>query len=127
MANFSKHSREQLATLHPNLQAILNVAITQFDFVVLEGSRSVEQQKLNWEKGVSKTMNSKHCHTPSLAVDIAPYPIDWNNRERFLFLQGYILGIATTMNIAIRQGIDWDGDEDFTDQSFHDLPHIELL
>jgi hypothetical protein len=59
-------------------------------------------------------------------VDAAPYPIDWNNTERFAYMQGLIKGIAMAKGIKIRSGIDWDGDGDITDHSFMDYPHFEL-
>ena len=62
-----------------------------------------------------------------MAVDVCPYPIDWNNKERFYHFAGYVKGIADSMGIKIRWGGDWDGDTVFDDQSFHDLPHFELL
>jgi len=64
---------------------------------------------------------------PSVAVDIAPYPIDWNNIERFAQLGGIIKGIAHTKGVKIRCGFDWDCDGDITDHSFMDWPHIELV
>lgn len=34
---------------------------------------------------------------------------------------------ASTTGVKIRWGGDWDGDWIHTDQSFHDLPHFELV
>jgi hypothetical protein len=31
------------------------------------------------------------------------------------------------MGIESRMGADWDGDFDTKDQTFHDLPHFELV
>ena len=74
---------------------------------------------------------------PSLAVDVVPYPIDWGEAgtesekrkaiARFYHFAGYVLRTAEKMDISIRWGGDWDGDKDFSDQSFDDLPHWELL
>ncbi len=58
---------------------------------------------------------------------MVPYPIDWKDLDRFYQLVGFVKGIASQMNIKIKCGADWDGDNEFKDQSFHDLPHYELL
>ena len=46
-----------------------------------------------------------------------------------LFFAAYRLpgGVAAVMGIPIRCGADWDGDHNLRDQTFNDLPHIELL
>jgi len=128
MAKFSKYSKEQLESCDKRIQAILNEAIKIFDFRVICGHRGELAQNEVFEKGYSKLKfpKSKHNESPSKAVDIAPYPIDWENRKRFYYLQGIIRGIANCMGIYIRQGVDWDGDGKFKDQHFDDLPHWEL-
>ena len=63
---------------------------------------------------------------PSLAVDVAPYPIDWLDRDRFVFFAGFVLGMATQMGITLRLGIDWNGDHHFNER-FFDGPHFELV
>jgi len=62
-----------------------------------------------------------------MAVDVAPYPIDWDDLGGFYMFAGYVLRVAETMGIKIRYGGDWDGDRKTTDQRFKDLPHFELL
>jgi peptidoglycan L-alanyl-D-glutamate endopeptidase CwlK len=42
------------------------------------------------------------------------------------YWSGHVSGIAAEMNIPIRQGSDWNGNRQIDDQSFDDLPHIEL-
>ena len=76
------------------------------------------------EQGKSKTMNSKHL--TGKAVDVAPYPIDWNDRERFTYFAGYVMGIAAKMGIKLRWGGDWDRDHNLKENSFDDLPHFEI-
>lgn len=127
--SFGKSSRKKLETCHPKIQEILNEAIKYVDFSVICGHRSKEEQEDAYHSGMSKVRfpNSKHNKYPSMAVDVAPYPIDWANTERFAFLQGVILGIAMQKGIKIRSGIDWDGDGDITDHSFMDYPHLEII
>ena len=129
MYKFGKTSQERLETCHEKIQEILNEAIQIVDFTVLCGHRGEAEQQDAFHKGMSKVQfpNSKHNTRPSLAVDIAPYPIDWNNTERFVHLIGIIRGIAHMKGIEIRTGIDWDCDGDITDHSFMDYPHWELV
>jgi peptidoglycan L-alanyl-D-glutamate endopeptidase CwlK len=61
-----------------------------------------------------------------MAVDVAPYPIDWSDLKRFYNFVGFVRGVASQMNIPIRVGADWDGDFHWKDQKFHDLPHFEI-
>ena len=61
-----------------------------------------------------------------MALDVCPYPIDWNDKDRFYNFAGLVKGIAISMDIKIRWGGDWDGDNDLKDQTFFDLPHFEL-
>lgn len=128
MAKFSNTSKQKLETCHEDLQLIINEAIKDYDFSVLCGYRSNEEQDKLYKKGVSKVKagGSKHNLSPSLAVDIAPYPIDWNDKNRFYYLAGIINRIASENNIAIRWGGDWNGDGNFKNQTFHDLPHFEI-
>jgi len=128
MAEFSKSSLDKLATLDLRLADILTEAIKIVDFTILEGHREKDAQDTAYMTGTSKLQwpNSKHNHHPSMAVDIAPYPIDWHNIRRFCFLGGIIKAIAHTRNIEIRWGYDWDSDNDFDDQTFNDLPHFEI-
>lgn len=85
MPNFSKASETRLQTCHKDLQTVCRELIKQYDFSVLEGHRTEQAQNAAYEKGTSNVRwpRSAHNKTPSLAVDIAPYPIDWNDTSRF--------------------------------------------
>mgnify|MGYP003149103930 CR=1 FL=1 len=133
MPKFGTRSNEVLDTLHPVLIYVLEEAIKTRDFTLLEGYRGKEKQEEYFRTGKTKLHypDSLHNQQPSLAVDLAPwYPdtphVRWNQREEFYSLAGFIQGIASTHNIIIRSGGDWDKDGDHHDQSFHDLPHLEL-
>jgi hypothetical protein len=95
----------------------------------LEGYRGEQSQNKAFTEGRSKLKfpNSKHNSLPSNAIDIAPFPIDWKNRERFCYLAGIVKGIAHSKGIKIRWGGDWDNDGETTDNKFDDLPHFELI
>lgn len=139
MYKFGKKSREKLDTCHEDLQKICEEVIKYIDFSVLEGERTLEQQQIYFKEGKSKldgvNKKSKHQSSPSMAIDIAPYPIIWNGnkaRARFYMLAGYMFAVAgrlydnNEIKHKLRWGGDWDSDKDFEDQSFDDLPHFEL-
>jgi peptidoglycan L-alanyl-D-glutamate endopeptidase CwlK len=133
--SYSSKSKAKLGTCHPDIQKVLNKAIKHYDITIIEGARSTERQEELVRTGKSKTMKSKHLKQAdgfSHAVDCALYPIDWADRERFVFLQGYLKGLADAMLEAgeithtIRLGVDWDSDGNIKEHSFFDGPHIEL-
>ena len=135
MARLSRCSTQHLLSCHADLQLIIMEAIEVFDFSVLCGYRpKVEQERLFQEcKTQVRYPNSKHNKTPSHAVDIAPYPINWKDKGRFMFLAGVINAVAMRLleegaiTHKIRWGGDWNCNRDFKDQTFFDLPHFELI
>ena len=129
MPSFGTASRQRLDTCHIDLQEVCELAIVNYDFSVLEGFRSNARQDELFRQGKSKlgAGTSMHNSDPSMAVDIAPYPIDWENPKRFYLLAGFMFQAASQLGVKLRWGGDWDGDWIHTDQSFMDLPHFELL
>lgn len=129
MPVFSKVSLDRLATCHPDLQRVMREVIRYMDVSILEGHRGEDRQNRMYRDGKSQLRwpKSKHNSTPSRAVDVAPYPINWMDTKRFYYMAGLILGIAATMGIRLRWGGDWDRDTTFHDQTFDDLPHFELV
>tara|TARA_R100001594_G_scaffold77425_1_gene112041 strand:- start:2716 stop:3111 length:396 start_codon:yes stop_codon:yes gene_type:complete len=129
MPSFSGRSAAKLSECDERLQKVFNEVVKHFDCTVLEGRRSKERQDELYRTGKSKVQypNSKHNVEPlSMACDVAPYPIDWNDKSRFYFFGGFVLGIAKSMGIDLRWGGDWDSDMDINDQTFMDLPHFEV-
>lgn len=128
MYKYSKASLEKIAQCDPQLQEICHELIKIMDVTILCGYRGKDEQNLAYSQGKSKLQfpQSKHNKTPSQAIDIAPYPVDWNNLNRFYHMIGIIRGIAHVKGIKIRSGGDWDIDGEITDNKFNDLPHVEL-
>lgn len=126
---FSEKSKSKLETCDKRLQKILKKVLKVCDCTVLEGHRSRTRQDDMFHTGKSriKHPHSKHNTNPSLAVDVAPYPIDWNDRERFSLFAGLVMGVAASMDVKLRWGGDWDGDWLVNDNGFDDLPHFELV
>lgn len=129
MPKFSEKSQTILMTCHPKLISLANLAIQDFDFAVISGFRSEdEQNQIFLEKKSHLTFpHSKHNQHPSMAFDLAPWPIDWEDRSRFILLGGYMMGLAKGLGIDCRWGGDWNGDFNMKNQRFHDLGHLELL
>ena len=81
-----------------------------------------------YEEGKTKVYwpNGRHNSNPSRAVDVVPYPIDWDDRERFHLFAGFVIGIAQSMGIRLRWGGDWNMNFEVDDNNFDDFPHFEV-
>tara|TARA_Y100000310_G_C20538786_1_gene742193 strand:+ start:39 stop:431 length:393 start_codon:yes stop_codon:yes gene_type:complete len=128
MAKFGKSSKKRLATCDERLQKVFNEVIKYVDCSILEGHRSEERQNYLFQEGRTKVKYPKgrHNSNPSRAVDVTPYPVDWDDRERQTLFAGFVLGIARSMDIRLRWGGDWDMDFQVMDNRFDDFPHFEL-
>jgi peptidoglycan LD-endopeptidase CwlK len=74
----SKKSLSRLEGVHPNMVAVVKraIEITDVDFAVTQGVRTVAQQQEYVRTGKSQTMNSKHLPQAdgfSHAVDVVAY------------------------------------------------------
>jgi peptidoglycan L-alanyl-D-glutamate endopeptidase CwlK len=128
MASFGKKSQERLNTCDPRLVELFEEVVEHFDCTVIQGYRDEVEQNKAFEDGFSKLKYPQGSHNkyPSLAVDIAPYPIDWKDRDRFHLFAGFVKGIASQMGLNIRWGGDWNSDTHTKDNNFDDLPHFEV-
>ena len=128
MPKFSRKSKFKLYTCDKRLVGLFEEVVKKFDCMVLEGHRGQKAQDEAYLKGNSKVRfpNGKHNKSPSIAVDVAPYPIDWEDRDRFHYFGGYVLGVAAQMGLKIRWGGDWDMDTKTKDNKFDDLVHFEI-
>jgi peptidoglycan L-alanyl-D-glutamate endopeptidase CwlK len=117
---FSSHSKRELNTCDDRLKAIMNRAIIEVDFSIICGFRNQKDQNYAEAMGYSKLKwpNSKHNSLPSLAVDVAPFPINWNDSVRFCELSAIIKRVAEELMIPIVWGGDW--------VRFPDLPHWQV-
>lgn len=136
MPSFSKKSKANLATCHPDLQLLFNEVIQQVDCTIIEGHRNQDKQMAAFHTGKSRLPypHSKHNKVPSLAVDAIFYPIDWDNTQLNLWFAGYVLGRADAlyqegkMVHRIRSGADWNHNYDVTDEKgLRDLVHFEII
>tara|TARA_Y100000592_G_C5360184_1_gene263268 strand:- start:68 stop:448 length:381 start_codon:yes stop_codon:yes gene_type:complete len=124
MPKFGKRSKKRLKGVDTRLINVLNELIKIMDVTIIEGLRSKQRQEILLKEGKTKTKFSKHIE--GKAVDLAPYPIDWKDRDRFHYMGGMIRGIAKQLNINVRWGGDWDSDGETKDNRFDDLVHVEI-
>jgi len=128
MPRFGKRSIGRLQTCDQKLQELFYEVVKHFDCSIIEGHRGEERQNKAFADGKSKVKypNGKHNQNPSIAVDVAPYPIDWSDRDRFHYFGGFVLGVAKEMGMNIRWGGDWNQDTHTKDNKFDDLVHFEI-
>jgi len=109
------------------------------------GARPVDEELAAIASGHSKLLDpydSKHVVGPkrplSEAADVYPYPTLLPNTQmpkteyghalgRFYFFAGFVKARALALGIKVRWGGDWDSDTDFSDQTFDDLVHWEIV
>ena len=128
MPKFGKTSKRRLATCDDGLQNLFYEVVKYFDCSIIIGHRGEKDQNKAFDEGKSKVRypKGKHNSNPSTAVDVAPYPIDWDDKDRFIYFGGFVKGVALEMGIPLRWGGDWDNDTQLKDQKFNDLVHFEL-
>lgn len=128
MPVFSKRSQLRLIGAHSDLQKLANEVIKEVDHSVICGFRNEEEQEEAFRTGKSKVHwpDSKHNKVPAEAIDIVPYPVDWNDVRAFARLFGYYERVAWEFGFKLRWGGDFNGNWR-SDDKFIDMPHIELI
>lgn len=126
---FSKASLARLANTTPRQIDLWMTIADHWDVSIIETYRTPERQLALYNQGphVTKVKFGKHNTMPSEAVDAAPYPIDWNDTDQFIRFTYFVKGVAAEKGYAIRNGADWDNDNDYEDHSFLDWVHWEEL
>lgn len=115
-----QRSLSRLEGVHPDLVRVVKraAAMSDLDFTVLEGVRTLARQKQLFAQKATKTMNSRHLN--GRAVDLAPViggavSWDWPLYHR---LAKIVKAAATAEKVPLTWGGDW--------RSFKDGPHWEL-
>ena len=129
MPSFGNRSMEALGTCDERLQRLGLRVVQDFDCSCIEGHRGQKAQDDAFDAGLSKLRwpHSEHNRLPSRAIHLVPYPINWEDRDRFHYFAGFVKATAIAMGIKVRWGGDWDGDWQVRDNAFDDLGHFELL
>ena len=141
MSDFGYKSRENLSTVNEGLirVAFAVVQIPGFNHSIICGHRNEKNQTAAFEAGNSKTPwpDSNHNVLPSDALDFLPYPFDdypqqgtetyFKELARWYAISAAYIAIGHNMGIELRGGFDWDRDGIYTDQTFDDIGHIEII
>ena len=135
----SKASLDKLQGVHPKLVDVVKRAIelTKQDFKVLEGVRTPERQKELYAQGRTKpgpkvtwTLTSNHFVNPKTgyghAVDLVPYPVDWNTSSKFDAISKAVFAAAKELDVNIRWGKDWNQNGRPGEKGETDSPHFEI-
>lgn len=110
-----RHSRRELIGVNPSLVAVVERAmeITEQDFTVHDGLRTMDEQREYVRRGVSKTLKSRHLKQVSTgwghAADLVPYI---NGKLRWEMEACYVIAeamkqAAEELNVKIRWGGGW--------------------
>lgn len=133
MFKLSKTSLARLNGVDQELVAVVKraIEISEVDFSVLEGMRTMQRQRELYAQGrtapgkiVTWTMKSKHIE--GKAVDLVPYPLDWNDLAKFDAIREAMFDAAEELGVKIRWGADWDCDGNYREKGEYDSPHFEL-
>lgn len=113
-------SLTRLNGVHPDLVKVVTraIQISDVDFTVLEGLRTIERQRELVKAGASQTMNSRHLD--GHAVDLGAWVdnrVDWS-WPLYDKIAKAMKTAATELNVPL----EWGGDF----KTFKDGPHFQL-
>jgi len=134
MPEFGKRSRRNFAGVHPDIRRVFDIVVVFFDCACTSGVRTTEEQQKLFAQGrtepgaivtncdgVEKLSN--HQVPPGeyfgMAVDVDPYPIDYNDRARYFAFAIVVKAVALALDVPLEWGGDWE--------RFPDLPHWQLV
>lgn len=125
MYKFGKQSLDRMEGVHPLLrecaERALSYGILDLTVVPYGGLRTIEDQRELVAKGASKTLNSLHRVQSSgfgHAIDLAPYPVNWNDLFRFALMGSLMFRAAGEIGMPLEWGGHW--------RTFKDYPHFQL-
>jgi peptidoglycan L-alanyl-D-glutamate endopeptidase CwlK len=141
---FNSKSLIALTSCHQDLQLIANETkrLCLVSFQITEGHRTPELQNKYFKEGKSKIdgikQKSKHNYFPSLAfdfyIDILGKPELAYDVDHLMYVIGSLMTVSAYLKeqrkitYAFRSGANWDDDGILIkDQTFQDLPNVELF
>ena len=115
-----RRSLQRLGGVNNDLVAIVKraIAISDIDFTVLEGMRTLDRQKKLFASGASTTLNSRHL--TGHAVDLGAWvdgTVSWH-WPHYHKIADAMKQAAEELGIELEWGGDW--------KSFPDGPHFQL-
>lgn len=138
----SKRSLASLEGVDPRLVSVAKraIQITKQDFVIIEGLRTREQMMINYGKGRTAAQLAVHGipasyakpkeakvtwlndpfasnHASGKAIDVVPYPVDWNDISKFRAINTAFQTAALELGVGVTWGGSW---------SKKDYPHFEV-
>ena len=104
----------------------MNEVVKDRNCVIICGARTQEEQQAAFRGGFSKIdgikKKSKHQiskdRPKSLAVDVLPLPLDWNDSKGHTEFASFVLKKAEELNVNLVWGGSW--------KAIIDRPHFEL-
>ena len=121
MENLSPNSKTRLATCHPTLQLLFNEVAKKIPINISCGHRDKEEQNRCFRVGTSMIPwpKSRHNSLPSMAVDVEPLPINWEDLAAYKHLSSIVW--TTAEELGIQDQIEWGGN-----WKMRDYPHWQL-
>ncbi len=99
-------SLEKRSELHPDLILIVDevLRVSPFDLTITCGFRGAKEQKEAFDRGTSQLLfpASKHNRRPAEGVDIEPFPLDYENTQRYYILAGMMISKSKEWDIPLR-------------------------
>ena len=119
MPVLSDISRKRLGSCHADLQRLVEMVAEDFPILVICGHRNKADQDAAFAAKASKLKwpHSRHNTSPSEAVDLAPLPLNWNEKKAFKALATLVKAAADKLGVEIEWGGDW---------AFYDGGHFQL-
>ena len=125
---------ERLRAVHHDLWSVAIAVMEHIPTVVVFGWRGEKEQTEAFITGhsekpwpTSKHNAMKDGRPLSLAVDMMPHPVNWEDREQLTLFAGFVMGLATQKGIKLRYGGDWNQNWQVSDNILDDLVHFELV
>lgn len=135
-----KRSLKTLEGVHPDLVKVIKAAITNspYDFTIVQGVRTTEQQKALYAKGRTKPgkkvtncdgVKNKSNHQAKAdgfghAIDLVivdpskPDGFDWDNSAKYKAVADHVLKVGKELGVNVTWGGNW--------KSIKDEPHFEV-
>lgn len=123
--SWSSRSEKRRSGVHPILINVTDIALSYgiLDLTIppYGGLRTLSDQKKLVARGASKTLDSLHRAQRATgfghAIDVVPYPIDWDDLERFKLMGTLMFRAAMEEGVIIEWGGHW---------GWKDYPHFQL-